>query len=141
MAVSTIWWLLAGALIAAELVSGTFYLLMVAVGFVAAALSAHADASLTLQFSVAALVSGGLVVVWRSLKKGGDTNPTATANHDLNMDIGEIVDVPRWNENGTCQVKYRGASWQVSLHSGEQLSPGQHQIIEVVGSRLIVKKI
>ena len=141
MAVSTIWWLLAGALIAAELVSGTFYLLMVAVGFVAAALSAQAGASLTLQFAMAALVSGGLVVAWRSYKKGDETLPAANANHDLNMDIGETVDVQQWNADGTCQLKYRGANWQVSLHLGDQPSPGKHQIIEVVGSRLIVKKI
>lgn len=141
MAVSTIWWLLAGALIAAELVSGTFYLLMVAVGFVAAALSAHAGASLAIQLSVAALVSTCLVVVWWRYKKEDVTQPKATANHDLNMDIGEIVDVQQWNENGSSQVKYRGANWQVSLHSGQPLSPGKHKIIEVVGSRLIVKKI
>ena len=141
MAVSTIWWLLAGALIAVELLSGTFYLLMVAFGFVAAALSAHAGASLALQFSVAALVSTGLVVAWRSYKKGDVTLPAANANHDLNMDIGETVDVLQWDENGTCQVKYRGANWQASLHLSQQPSPGKHQIIEVVGNRLIVKKI
>ena len=141
MAVSTIWCLLAGALIAAELVSGTFYLLMVAFGFVAAALLAHAGASLAIQFSVAALVSGGFVVAWWRYKKEDVTQPTATANHDLNMDIGEVVDVQQWNGHGTSQVKYRGANWQVSIHSGEPPSPGKHQIIEVVGSRLIVKKI
>ena len=32
MAESTIWWLLAGAAVALELVTGTFYLLMLAVG-------------------------------------------------------------------------------------------------------------
>jgi membrane protein implicated in regulation of membrane protease activity len=141
MALSTIWWLLAGGLIAAELLSGTFYLLMVAFGFVAAALSAQAGASIIVQFSMAALVSGGLVVAWRSYKKRVEILPASNANHDLNMDIGEFVDVQHWNEDGTTQVKYRGANWQVSLHLGEQLLSGKHQIIEVIGNRLVVKKI
>ena len=141
MAISTIWWLLAGALIAAELVSGTFYLLMVAFGFVAAALAAQAGATITIQFVTAALVGCGLVVAWRSYKKSASTPLAANANHDVNMDIGEIVDVLHWNADGTSQVKYRGANWQVSLSTGEQPNTGKYRIIEVIGSRLILKKI
>jgi len=141
MANSTIWWLLAGALIATELVSGTFYLLMVAFGFVAAALSAHAGVSMTIQFVTAALVSVGLVVTWRSYKKGVEAPLEANVNHDVNMDIGEVVDVMNWSDDATSQVKYRGANWQVSLTTGDEPSPGKHQIIEVIGSRLILKKI
>ena len=141
MAVSTIWWLLAGALIAVELLSGTFYLLMVSFGFIAAALSAHAGLSLTTQLVVAAIVSGGLVVAWRSYKKSKDTPLPANANHDVNMDIGETVDVMHWDAEGTSQVKYRGANWQVSLVMGDTPLTGKHQIIEVIGNRLIVKKI
>ncbi|HOI65513.1 MAG TPA: NfeD family protein, partial [Thiomonas arsenitoxydans] len=37
----TAWWILAGFFVAMELVSGTFYLLMLAVGAVAGALAAH----------------------------------------------------------------------------------------------------
>ena len=38
---STLWWLLAGSLVAVELVTGTFYLLALAVGAVAGAIAAH----------------------------------------------------------------------------------------------------
>ena len=40
MADSTIWWLIAGVLVAAELMTGTFYLLMIAIGMASAALAA-----------------------------------------------------------------------------------------------------
>ena len=40
---STIWWLLAGGMVVAELITGTFYLLMVALGLAAAAPVAHAN--------------------------------------------------------------------------------------------------
>ena len=38
MAESTVWWLLAGVAVAAELVTGTFYLLMIALGLASGAL-------------------------------------------------------------------------------------------------------
>ena len=45
MEASTIWWLAAGAVVVAELLTGTFYLLMVAVGLAAAALAADFEPS------------------------------------------------------------------------------------------------
>ena len=42
LSLSTWWWIVAGVLVAAELATGTFYLLMVAIGCAAGALAAHA---------------------------------------------------------------------------------------------------
>lgn len=140
MAESTIWWVLAGAAVAIELLTGTFYLLMLSLGLAAAALAAHAGASATLQVVVAAVVGGGFVVVFRAYKRGAPSGPPASANHDVNLDIGETVQVDVWRQDGTSAVKYRGASWNVSLLAGATPSPGPHTIVEVIGSRLIVKK-
>ena len=63
MADSTLWWLLTGAAVAVELLTGTFYLLMLAIGLGAAALAVHAGASMAVQLALAALVGGGAVVV------------------------------------------------------------------------------
>ena len=38
----SLWWLTVGALVAAELATGTFYLLMLALGAAAGAMAAHA---------------------------------------------------------------------------------------------------
>ena len=59
MAESTVWWVMAGAVIAVELLSGTFYLLMIAIGLAAAAVSAMLGAGLSTQVGVAAVVGGG----------------------------------------------------------------------------------
>ncbi|HNN34802.1 MAG TPA: NfeD family protein, partial [Ottowia sp.] len=59
MADSTVWWIAAGLLVAAELLTGTFYLLMLAIGGVAGALAAHAGLSLSAQL-VAGGVTGGV---------------------------------------------------------------------------------
>ncbi|MGP1609540.1 MAG: NfeD family protein [Burkholderiales bacterium] len=140
MTESTVWWLLAGAIVAIELLTGTFYLLMLAIGLVAAALAAHGGASLTVQLLIAALVGGGAVVAWRNHKKASPALP-ASANHDVNLDIGETVRIEHWSADGSASVKYRGARWSVSLIAGATPSPGLHQIVEVVGSRLVVKPL
>lgn len=138
MAVSTIWWLVAGACVALELLTGTFILLMLSTGPIAAAIAAHLGATVTVQLVVAALFSGSAVVLWRKLRK----NPTpANANHDVNLDVGETVHVESWDEEGNSTVKYRGASWNVTLAEGSTPTAGPHKIVEVVGSKLIVKKL
>lgn len=141
MAESTIWWLLAGTAIGVELVTGTFYLLMIAVGLSAAALAAHAGAPLTLQIVVAAAVGAGTVLVWRRHKQANPTVANYKANRDVNLDIGETVNVEGWNPDGTSTVRYRGANWAVSSVEGDVLAPGPHRIVEVIGSRLVVRKL
>lgn len=141
MAESTIWWLLAGTAIGIELVTGTFYLLMLSLGLAAAALTAHAGASLTAQIVAAALVGAGTVLAWRSYKQSKPAEMNHTANRDVNLDIGETVNVETWNPDGTSSVHYRGANWAVASVSGGPLAAGQHQVVEVVGSRLMVRKL
>jgi membrane protein implicated in regulation of membrane protease activity len=141
MTESTIWWLLAGTVIAVELLTGTFYLLMVSSGLVAAALAAHLGASSTVQLVVAALIGGGTVLAWRSYKQQKASVAPASANRDVNLDVGELVQVQTWDPSGTSTVKYRGANWSVTLTPGATPTPGMHMIVEVQGNRLVVRKV
>lgn len=141
MAQSSIWWLLAGAAVAVELTTGTFYLLMVAIGLAAAALGAHAGASSAAQMVIAALVGGGSVLAWRSFKLKAPPTAPASANRDVNLDIGGTVQVESWQSDGTSTVNYRGAKWNVSHTAGTAATAGAHRIVEVIGSRLVVEKI
>ena len=141
MADSTVCWLLAGAAVAVELMSGTFYLLMLAIGLAAGAIAAHAGAALTTQLIAAALVGGGAVAAW-DLKRGRRrTEPAASANRDVNLDVGEIVHVDAWGPEGTASIRYRGANWTVVAADGTIRGTGPHRVREVVGSRLVVEKI
>lgn len=141
MAESTIWWLLAGSVIAVELLTGTFYLLMLSLGLAGGAIAAHLGATVPMQLVVAAMLGGGLVVAWRSYKKHQPPALPAGANRDVNLDIGETLHIEAWNEDGTSAAKYRGAVWNVSLRAGAVSTPGLHRIVEVVGSRLLVEKL
>ena len=77
MADATVWWLATGLVVLLELFTGTFYLLMLAVGLAAGALAAHAQLGLSGQLVVAALV-GATTVSLASLAPGADSDPDAT---------------------------------------------------------------
>lgn len=139
MADSTLWWLAAGGLIAVELITGTFYLLMISLGLIAAALAAHAGFPMPWQWVAAAVVGGGSVLTWRAYKRSQPAAAPARANHDVNMDVGETVHVDHWQDDNTCSVKYRGAHWDAALQEGQLAHTGTYVIAEVVGSRLILK--
>lgn len=140
MAESTIWWLGAGAAIAVELVTGTFYLLMIATGLAAAAIAAHLGAGTVVQFITAAVVGGGAVVGWYLRRRRRPSEPAARANSDVNQDIGATVYVDAWNPDGTASVQYRGANWTVIHRSGNAPSAGAHRVAEVIGNRLVLDK-
>ena len=138
MAYSTWWWIITGALVALELVSGTFYLLMLSIGGVAGALAAHAGAPLTTQMVVAALVGGLAVVACYVVRRRRPGDPSPRAERSVNLDVGEIVQVDGWNADGTAQIRYRGAVWTVMHRPGTAPRPGPHRVAELVGSRLLV---
>ena len=140
MAESTIWWVITGITIAGELVLGTFYLLMLALGMAAAAISAHLGASTMVQMVIAAAVGGASVVAWYFRKKNYSTEPQAQANPNVVMDVGELVLVNAWNPDGTAHVHYRGSQWTVFHRPGVTPSTGAHRVAEMVGSRLLVDK-
>ncbi len=139
MAESTVWWVLAGTAVAVELLTGTFYLLMLAIGLVAAALAAHLGFSSNSQLVVAALIGGGAVVGWHLVRQRRPRELPAEANRDVNLDIGETVQVTRWNPDGTTTLKYRGAQWTAVPAPGTVPVAGPHRIREVIGSRLVVE--
>jgi membrane protein implicated in regulation of membrane protease activity len=138
---STIWWLAAGAVVVAELLTGTFYLLMVAVGLVAAALAAHLGLPIALQIVSAAIVGGGAVVAWYLVKKRRPGDPSARADRSVNLDVGETIMIESWNPDGTSSVKYRGATWTAIHRAGVTPSTGMHRVSELVGNRLLVDPV
>lgn len=140
MAEPTIWWLLAGGTVAAELLTGTFYLLMLAIGMAAAAVTAHLGGGQVTQLVVAAVIGGGAVVAWHIKQKTTRPEPPAQANPNVNMDIGETVQISTWNPDGTAGVHYRGAHWTAIHRPGVSPTAGTHRVAEMVGNRLLVDK-
>lgn len=131
------WLWAAGVTAVLELLTGTFYLLMIAIGLAAGGIVALLGVGAPLQ-TVAAAVVGVLAtgLLWRS-KVGKPKNTDAAFDPNVNMDIGQTVNVPAW-QNGAARVMYRGALWDVELMAGSPQQAGVYTIREVRGSRLIV---
>ena len=137
---STIWWVLAGITVAAELLIGSFYLLMLSLGMAAGAIAAQAGSPLTVQLVVAAGVGGAAVLLWRRMKQGRGAELEAQSNPNVNLDIGALVSVDAWASDGSAQVHYRGDNWTALHRPGLAPESGEHRVVEVQGSRLILEK-
>jgi membrane protein implicated in regulation of membrane protease activity len=135
---ATGWWVAAGVLVAAELTTSTFYLLMLALGAAGAALAAHLGVGFNAQLAVAAAVGGGAVALWH-WKRGRSPAPVAAdADRDVNLDIGQHIQVTDWDANGQGVTHYRGAQWTVRFAGRGLPQPGQYVICRVEGSQFIV---
>lgn len=137
---STWWWVLAGIAVAAELATGTFYLLMLALGLAGGAVAAHAGMGFAMQLVSAAVIGGGAVAAWRVRRKQNPPTPPAAVNPDVNIDIGSRVNVPQWNADRTARVPYRGATWTVRYAGTDEPQPGEHVIRAVEGNFLIIER-
>ncbi|CAB3764965.1 hypothetical protein LMG29739_04477 [Paraburkholderia solisilvae] len=131
------WWIGAGVLIVLELMVGTFYLLMIALGFVAAALARLAGAPLPAQFAVAAGVALVAVTILRRSRFGRRKRVDAAQDPDVNLDIGATLTVPEWHER-RARTQYRGAAWDVELAPGEPEDARLYQVSALRGSCLVV---
>ena len=134
----SVWWLTVGVLVAAELATGTFYLLMLALGAVAGAIAASAGFDTQSQISAASAVGGGAVVLWYFGRKFRPQARPADSNRDVNLDIGQRVQVSAWDEAGAARVLYRGASWAVRYAGSGAPAPGEHIIVALDGNELRV---
>lgn len=132
MSTSLIWWLTALVLGGIELLTGTFYLLVLATGAAAAGVAAWLGLSLTLQFLAGALVClGGWFVLRRRRTRGGE---------EPALDVGGVVRIAGWEDARETTVRYRGAPWRAELAPGvpDPAPAGDYRIDRVAGTRLVV---
>jgi membrane protein implicated in regulation of membrane protease activity len=134
----TFWWVAAGIAVIAELATGTFYLLMIALGLVAAALAAHAGLAPNAQIVAAALVGGGATAGWHWVRSRHAVQTPVRENRDVNLDIGERVHVDAWGADRTARVQYRGSAWTARLAPDAPALAGEHVVEAVEGNWLIL---
>lgn len=135
---STGWWVVCGLLLVAEMLTGTFYLLMLALGATSAALGAQAGLGFASQLALVAVVGGGAVIGLEVRRRGKSTTSPAAANRDMNLDIGGQVRVETWTADGTARVSYRGAQWAAQWVGDAAPAPGLATIRGIEGSRLLL---
>ena len=132
-----IWLALAGALVIFELFTGTFYVLMIAIGMAAGALAATLGMSGPAQTAIAAVVGVAATGLLHRSRFGRPLKQDPARDPNVMLDIGQTLHVDAWRE-GSARVMYRGAHWDVDLAPGAIAGAGTFRIVEVQGSRLIV---
>jgi membrane protein implicated in regulation of membrane protease activity len=133
MASYWIWWIVAGVLVVAELVSGSFFLLALAVAFAAGGVTALLGGPFELQLLAATILAvAGVFIAHRTRQRArtGDGEPA--------FDIGQAVRVQAWNADGTARVAYRGTLWQAEPASPDTPRGETMYIVAMRGSTLVI---
>ena len=136
--IANVWWVAAGMAVAVELATGTFYLLMLALGLAAGAVAALLGFGMTAQVICAALIGGGATALWHWHRARQPQSAPARENRDVNLDIGERVTVGAWAADRTARVPYRGSLWTARLAPGATASPGEFIVAAVEGNWLVL---
>ena len=133
MAVYVYWFILALALMALEMATGTFYLLMLGIAVGIGGIAALFGLSLALQFTFAAVAGIVGTVILRRVRR--DMVPAAS---NQSLDIGQPVQSVTWHENGTARAFYRGAEWDAEPESADTPHTRPLYIKAMRGSTLIL---
>lgn len=137
-----IWFAVACVLVILEMATGTFYLLMIAIGVAAGGIAALVGVDGTLQCVIAAFIAAIATYALRRSKLGRPEHIDAARDPGVNLDIGQALEVGEWrslpNAVATARVMYRGALWDAELAAGGTAVPGLFMIQEVQGNRLIL---
>lgn len=131
-------WAIAGLLLViSELLTGTFYLVMLAVAAFGAAVAAWLGQAFPVQCIVAAIVAAAGcygVHVYRARNSGPSMPP---------IDAGMPATFENWVDMGAglARVRYRGASWDARVQNTEALEPGAMlYVVSTEGNTLTVAK-
>jgi membrane protein implicated in regulation of membrane protease activity len=116
-------WIIAGfALTIVELMTGTFYLVVLGIGAFAGAAVSWFGGGLFAQAATAgaiALLGTYLVHQWRERQKAEQGAPNQS------LDVGQAVVFEAWIDqpSGVARVKYRGATWDAQIEPGRDARP------------------
>lgn len=134
-------WVLAGLVLAGiELLSGTFYLLVIGGACLVTAAASYLGSSLLTQSVIfAATALAGCFVVNRIRARAGHREEESRRLQ--NIDEGNLVRVASFDSAGCAKVNYRGTLWEARLDDPSLASPGTYRIKKVDGNLLILTKV
>ncbi len=126
MSLTTIWLILAALMIACEIFTTTFYLLAIAIGFLAAAIAAYFNLSLEIQFGLSGFFTliGVLGVRHWKIK---NSPPVIRVDID---DIGQRVTIENWIDGQHARVKYRGSYWDAIVAANVEPNNNEYWYIK-----------
>lgn len=129
-----VWWIAAAILVGVEMMTGTFYLLIVALACFVGGMVAVVGLGSGWQWGVAAVVEVVGTLAVRRWKRHYMATPKLTNN----LDIGQRVSVIEWRADGSARVAYRGTYWDAVLDSASTPKREQMMIVDMRGAQLVL---
>lgn len=134
---SPLFWLIVGiALFGIELITGTFYMLILGTAFLFAALGGWIGLNDYSQLMLAAGIGAGGVLV---LYKHRQAELKRQLPESQSLDIGQTVRVLQWLDDTHARVAYRGTEWDAELLGGHPQAAVLY-ICDTRGSTLLLSE-
>ncbi|MBA2690798.1 MAG: hypothetical protein H0U63_08345 [Burkholderiales bacterium] len=132
-----VWLILGLLLITIEMMTGTFYLLVLGLAALTASALGYFGGSAATQAVFASIVA---VIGVFAVNRWRRNNKSLPKSMDNNMDLGQPVIFEAWTNQPArlVRVKYRGTSWDAHLLDGDAEAAGVLYICGAEGSRLQV---
>lgn len=132
---ATVWWICALVTLGCELMSGTLYLLVVALALAGGGVAALAGADSDPQFVVASITG---ILAYAAVRSWKRRHPqTAQSAADADADLGQTVRIVRVDDDGNARVAFRGAEWDARIVVGPTPAVGATaRIVGRDGNRL-----
>jgi membrane protein implicated in regulation of membrane protease activity len=122
-----IWFIIALCFAGGEILTGTFYLLAVAVSILVGGLADLLGASLSTSLFITAGVAISIFIVLNRNKKKQCTDSA------LPLDIGQEVHIISWQDDTHARIRYRGTQWDAELIEGT--TPVVNAPYEIAGQK------
>jgi len=129
-----IWWIGAAALMGAELVTGTFYLLILGLAIAFGGLAAWLGSDPALQW----ITAGVLAIAGTATLRKWKLRLLERTPQQPGLDIGQVVQVKSWGPDNRARVAYRGSTWDAELASPAIAKTDSMYIAAMRGSVLIL---
>lgn len=133
MEIYVYWFLLSLLLLALEMATGTFYLLVLSISAVVGGSAAMLGTNIVAQLLLCALTAVAGTMYLRR-RKGTQTNEIVNGS----LDIGQPVKVLKWHDDGRARVHYRGTEWDAEVQFADTRHEGTLYISAVHGSNLVL---
>ena len=134
MALYYLWWIAAAILVGVEMMTGTFYLLVVALACVAGGVVAYVGFDAGWQWGMAAVIEVVGTIAITQWKRKYASAPKLSNN----LDVGARVSVLEWRDDNSARVAYRGTQWDAVLDSPATPKREHMLIVDMHGAVLVL---
>lgn len=135
-----IWTVLAVVAVFLEMLTRTFTMMALAIGFAAAALLAWMGFGFVVELIAAVVVGFGCVMWLRKSDAGRALQEAEESRHSVISDDGDEVHISQWNANDQVDVVFKGRTWAAKLAEGASPHSGEYRVREVREGKLILEE-